>query len=217
MPSPAIDLEANGLKSTQYAVEQALKQAALKPEARDLIERAFKNLSYSLLGILDDLPKIKGIRSAEGSEMIALIAQEALKHDPLVSRRALLKLRGQIAFRKQITESGGAYTTKEVAELLGISPGAVRKRLERGSLLAVSLGENSSYPVWQFDDNGIVSHFSEIMAMVETNSSVGLVQFFLTCDEDLKQTPIEALKSGDPDRLAIVRILAQQFNQQVAR
>jgi hypothetical protein len=104
-----------------------------------------------------------------------------------------------------------------VAELLDISEGAVRKRLERGRLLGIPFGENTSFPVWQFDDNGVVEHFAEIMALVETSSPIGKFRFFLTFDEDLGQTPIDALKDGDPKLLEIVKILATQFNQQVAR
>jgi len=208
---------ASNNQGTPYAVEQVLKQAAKKPELQDVVKRLYKSFSHALLQVMDDLPSIKGINAAEGNELIALITQEALKHDPLVSKRALLKLRGQIAFRQQIEDSGGVYTTQQVAELLGISPSAVRKRLERGRLLAIPFGEGSNFPVWQFDETGVLEHFAEIMAMLDTASSAGKARFFLAYDEDLQQTPIDALKAKDAEQLEIVRILAQQFNQQVAR
>ncbi len=217
MVDTAIDQKENSSDSVRYAVEQALEQTEPKPEAHELIARAIKSLTHAMLGIVDDLPKIKGIRSAEGSEVIALIAQEALKNDPLVSKRAMLKIQGQISFRQQIIDAGGAYTTKEVANLLGISASAVRKRLERGRLLAVPLGKSSSYPVWQFDENGVVGHFADVMAMVNTTSPVGMVQFFLTYDEDLGKTPIDVLKGGNLNDVKMVEVLAQQFNQQIAR
>ncbi|MGD9172364.1 MAG: hypothetical protein PVI97_20275 [Candidatus Thiodiazotropha sp.] len=106
--------------------------------------RAF---NHTLLDIMDELPGIKGIYAAESSELVALIAEEALKHDPLVPKRALLKLRGQMAFRQQIEEAGGMFTTQQAAELVGVTPGAVRKWLVRRRLLAVPFGEGANYPV----------------------------------------------------------------------
>jgi len=53
--------------------------------------------------------------------------------------------------------------------------------------------------------------------MLNTNSPVGIVQFFLTTDEDLQKKPIDVLKGGDTKELARVKILAKQFYQQVAR
>lgn len=202
---------------TQYAVEQVLKKAEKNPELHDIVARLYKNFSHALLDILPELPAVKGLNSAVGAESIALLAQAALKHDPLVSKRAILKLKGQMAFRQQIEASGGVYTTEDVAKLLAITPSAVRKRLERERLLSVPFGDKTSYPVWQFDEQGVVKHFAEIMASLQTTSPVGVVQFFLTYDEELDQTPIEALKSGDATKLEAVKILAEQFNQQVAR
>ena len=134
-----------------------------------------------------------------------------------MSNSDILKKRGKEAFRNQISESGGTYTTDEVSELLGITAIAVQKFLERGHLLAIPLGDKTCYPVWQFDENGVVEHFSVIMAMLNTSSPVGVVQFFLTHDLYLGQTPIDALRSGDPKQLDKVKLLAGQFYQQIAR
>lgn len=209
--------EGNSLESVQYAVEQAMTQTAHKPEVQDLIARAIKSFTYSMISIVDELPKIKGIGSAEGSELIALVALEALKQDPLVFRKASLKLKGQITFRQQIIDAGGTYSTIEVADLLGISTSAVRKRLECGRLLSVIFGDITSYPVWQFDEKGVVTQFVNTMALLDTSSPVSAFRFFLTHDQDLGCTPIKALKKGERKQLKTVKILAQQFNQQIAR
>ena len=128
-----------------------------------------------------------------------------------------LKAAGQISLNQKIDDSGGVYTTKQVATLLGISPNAVIMRLERGHLLGLPFGESLGYPVWQFEENGVVEYFSEVMILLDTSSSAGMVRFFLTHDEDLGQTPINALKQGTPKQLEMVKNLATQFNQQIAR
>ena len=128
-----------------------------------------------------------------------------------------MKSAGEIALNKQIDDSGGLFTTLQVATLLGINPSAVIKLLERGRLLSLPFGGSIGYPVWQFNENGVVENFVDIMAMLDTSSSVGIFHFFLTYDEDLGQTPINALKEGMPRHLKMLKILAAQFNQQMAR
>lgn len=134
-----------------------------------------------------------------------------------MSKRNILKKRGKEAFQKQISESGGTYTTHEVSELLCITASAVQKLTEHCHLLAIPLGDKTCYPVWQFDENGVIEHFSVIMGMLNTSSPVGVVQFFLTNDLYLGQSPIDALRSGDPKQLDKVKLLAKQFYQQIAR
>ena len=66
-----------------YVISQLIKRTDHNPDAQKLAVRVLKALCASLPSIIDDLPNVKGINSAEGSELIALIAMEALKHDPL--------------------------------------------------------------------------------------------------------------------------------------
>jgi hypothetical protein len=204
-------------QDTHYVVDQVLKRSELKPEAHDLVIRTIKATAHTLINLLDDLDKIKGLQSAEGSEVIALIAQEALAHDLLISKRTRLKLKGSMAFKAQLEEAGGVYSAKKVAELLGISSGAIRKRVERNNLLAVMLGGQLQFPIWQFTEAGVVDHFTEILGILGPVSAVSAIQFFLTYDEDLRDTPIGALQRGDRSQLETIRLLAKQWQQQVAR
>jgi len=131
-------------------------------------------------------------------------------------KKAELKQRGAEAFVKQLREAGGTCSTDEVSRLLGISKGEVKE--QTGSkLLGIQFQDEIVYPCWQFDGDAIVENFTEILAMLNTDSSVAIVQFFLTTDEDLKKKTIDALKDGKEKEIAIVKILAKQFYQQVAR
>ncbi len=201
----------------QNAVSKVLKKAEKSPGATATVTRLYKDFSRALLDILPELSNQKEINAAVGSEAIALFAQLALEHDPISSKRAKLQLKGLLSFRKQIENAGGVYSTQEVANLLNISQSAVRKRLERGRLFAIPYGENTSYPVWQFDEGGVLEHFLEIRDMLGTSSPVGAVQFFLNYEEDLEERPIDVLQRHDESKLNTVITLAKQFNQQVAR
>ncbi len=132
------------------------------------------------------------------------------------NKKAALKQRGAEAFAKQLREAGGTCSINEVSQLLGILKSEVKE--QTGSeFLGIQLQGETVYPVWQFDENAIVKNFTEIMAMLNTDSSVAIVQFFLTTDAVLKKKPINVLKGGDTKEIATVKILAKQFYQQVAR
>ena len=134
-----------------------------------------------------------------------------------MNKKSILKQGGAEAFSKQLRNEGGTYTIDEVSRLLGISISEVEERTG-SEFLAVQLDEGISYPCWQFDGNEVVKYFSDVMAMLDLSySPVGIVQFFLTKDEDLNKSLIDALKDGNKKELALVKLLAQQFHQQVAR
>jgi len=134
-----------------------------------------------------------------------------------MDKRALLKQRGQEAIRQILVASGGVYTRDQVAALLEISEEEVLELVEQGGLLVIELGGEHGFPKWQFDENGIVPRFAEILGILETSSPVGVIRFFLSQSVVLGCPPIKALKSNMPNQVEMVRLLAQQFNQQVAR
>lgn len=133
-----------------------------------------------------------------------------------MDKKETLKERGIAVFNKHVI-SAGILSARDVSELLNIPMSQVSERREKGLLLAVQIDQGTVFPGWQFDKGGVIDHFTEIMLMLATSSSVSVFRFFQTFDEDLGCTPTDALKNGDPSELEIVKILAKQFNNQVAR
>lgn len=131
-------------------------------------------------------------------------------------KKAVLKQRGSDAFSKQLSEAGGTYSIDEVSQLLSIPKSEVKEQTD-SELLGIELQGQIVYPCWQFDGNSTVDSFIELMAMLNTDSPVAIVQFFLTINEELKKSPIDVLKGGDTKEIARVKLLAKQFYQQGAR
>ncbi|MBK1704739.1 hypothetical protein CKO40_09360 [Halochromatium glycolicum] len=69
--------------------------------------------------------------------------------------RLRLRLQGQLALRRLLAQHGGTLSVAEVAELLGITPDAVRKRARCGGLLALPHGCACS--AYRRDSSGIES------------------------------------------------------------
>lgn len=131
--------------------------------------------------------------------------------------RSLLKIRGQKAFREQLANAGGLYSLQRASEILGITSASVKMRIERKHLLAISIDGRIQLPVWQFSKTGAVDGFSDILSSLKNATPVSAIQFFLSYDEDLNMTVINALSSGNSDKTKIIQMLATQWQQQIAR
>jgi hypothetical protein len=110
-------------------------------------------------------------------------------------------IRGIEASRRLIDDHGGALTAVQVAQTLGISRQMVEKRRRAGKLLAVSTGRHGyRYPVWQFDESGVLPGFEDVLTALSPHDEWMKVAFFVSKNERLgDRTPIESLKSGELD------------------
>ncbi|HET7230657.1 MAG TPA: hypothetical protein VFJ16_11685 [Longimicrobium sp.] len=73
-------------------------------------------------------------------------------------------LRGAEIKQELLAESGGTYSTGEVARLLGVTPQAVQQRRMRGRLLSVPLANGEwGYPACQFTPGGPPSALPRIL------------------------------------------------------
>lgn len=109
--------------------------------------------------------------------------------------------------RKQLLSD--ALTPCEVAELLGVtSRQTAHDRRLAGTLLAVHDNGVWKFPIWQFDPggaNGVVDGLPEALKELHL-SDFSKLSWFVSHNNALESTPIEALKSG---RKAEVILAAQ--------
>jgi hypothetical protein len=108
-------------------------------------------------------------------------------------------LKGQAAFQQQVEAVGGTYTCQQVADLLDIKPDTVRKRRSKGHLIAILKGDHYVFPAFQFDQTGVVEHLPELLDILQADSPIDAVQFFLIPESDLGDSPINALMAGHFD------------------
>lgn len=94
-------------------------------------------------------------------------------------------LRLMKARRDLLERAGGTYDTSEVAELLGISPEGVRKRIQRGALLAYkSPAGEYRLPRAQFSVEGVVPGLERVLGAMHVESPWMRIQLFL--DDDVQ-------------------------------
>ena len=160
------------------------------------IIRAVKSLEDDLTNALideataaptDHLVMLEAVSSAPW-------VSELTSDDPLVAA----KLRGLNLRQQMLKTSGGALTSKKVAEVLNISRQAVDKRRASNQLLALTQGRRGySYPSFQFDEGKTLKGLEEVLEKLSAIDPWMQVNFFTRPNERLGgSTPIEALRDG---------------------
>lgn len=189
----------------------------------EAIRRVFAQ-SVELILNASDLPKLT---AKSDIALFVELANQATHLKKTVSapresfraRRAMLLLEGKIRFEKLLSDAGGVYTLEEVKSLLKTSTDAVRKRIERHTLI----GRRDEFPTWQFDNRGrLIREIQQVLQSLKHTDYVGKCLFFLTpCDDLDGKSPKEALTTGtQAQRIACLQTskrLASQFLEQGAR
>jgi hypothetical protein len=121
---------------------------------------AFDSLSILLDKLLQEHPELK------------LATRDLPSHLELVQARADL-----------LERAGGTYDTKQVAELLDITPEAVRKRVQRGALLAYRTPSGEyRLPRAQFTKSGTIEGLEEVLRAMHVEEAWMRIQLFLDRD-----------------------------------
>ena len=158
--------------------------------------RAFRRLENDLPSTLIDdataapsdyLVAVEALTSA--SETTQLIVE-----DPFIAA----KFRGLKRKQQMLETAGGALTSEQVAEVLGISRQAVDKRRGATQLLALTQGRRGySYPSFQFEDGRPITGLQEVLAELKELDPWMQMVFFTSPNERLgDKTPLERLKKG---------------------
>jgi hypothetical protein len=106
--------------------------------------------------------------------------------------------------KQSLLESVATYSTLEVADLLGISSEAIRKRRLAGKLLALPFAGDWRFPAWQFTSpasgkgHGTLVGLEQVLAALPTKSPwVRLELLTTTLDGESSSTIVGMLQAGD--------------------
>ena len=203
----------------QGLLERAQARLIKLPHGTDIAPLASRAISALLRNIVTHHALVYRLRNdlsgLQDTDMLLQLVGAVAEEEPLTDKWALLRARGRQALNQLLESSGGSLAPGQVAELLGISPDAVRKRRSKGQLLGLRRGAQTHYPAFQFDERGVLPDLPDILALLDTDSDAAKLRFFLLPDDDLDGTPANALR--ERRNLALVRRKAKQFGQQGAR
>ncbi|MEH6355859.1 MAG: hypothetical protein V7760_07525 [Marinobacter sp.] len=110
--------------------------------------------------------------------------------DQAMGHLSLAQLRTELAQLHQ-----ASLSTKEVANLLGITPSRVRQRSGRSNRGLYSYdgpADERRYPIWQFDDCDVIPHLRQVLAALSDGTHpVAVSRFMITDSSDLEATDLD--------------------------
>jgi hypothetical protein len=190
------------------------KDAVAKP----LLER----IVYTLTRLVHEAP-LDVLQAAAAAPSGAGSAASLLAHLPEASlnlaavdpEAAAVARASQM--KRALLESVPTHSTQEVADILGLSTEAVRKRRLTGKLLAVPYAEDWRFPAWQFasagvDARGTLPGLDRVLAALPVrNPWVGLELLIAPLDPNDSRNVVDLLKAGAVDEA--VEIIAHYGEQ----
>lgn len=110
--------------------------------------------------------------------------------------------------RLLLQRAGGGLSLTEAAKLLGTSRQALHKRVKTGSALGLMEGAELVLPKFQFVEEGnrtsILDGLAKVIKLFDTSRAGrwSALQFLLDQDPNLAMAPVEALRTGEMQRVA---------------
>lgn len=185
--------KARAAKGVAAGVRQALAETFLKRSYAALERLSDAAPAEALKEALRAPTDVGGVASLISD--LAVLGLDESGLDPWAEELA----KGALLKQELLREAGGAFTTSEVAQLLGISRQAVDQRARRGKLLAVPRGSGERlYPACQFDASGVLPGFGQLLAAFQVDDP--WVRLSVLLDEDASlggRTVVQALRDGD--------------------
>jgi hypothetical protein len=129
-------------------------------------------------------------------------------------KKDILLESGAVQFRHLLKHAGGTLSQDAVAARLGLSLADVERLTGEHRLLAIKLDGANEYPVWQFDETGVVTGLEQVLAELSGLSVVLQVTFFLSGDERMGVERIDYLRAQGPDSALLNQ--ARQLGKQGA-
>ena len=180
----------------------------------DLMADILREIGAELLRLQPaDLAAYTGRPSAH---IHAELLEKHLLQAPLsIDRLSRMRLKGAERFRLLLEANGGAYSAGEMAQVLGISQEAVKKREQRGQLLAIKQGRDLCFPVFQLaaHKNEPVPGLDLVLAAMPQTDPSEIVLFLLRPALD-KKAPIDFLREGNID--AAIRLAKSHLEHTAA-
>lgn len=209
--------KANGARSTSGKApavgrERAALARTLARRSHDAVDQLIHFAPVSLLEEALEAPSAYG-GIAQLVSGLAEMGVDLSRVDPeaaAVARAAL--------YKRELLERTPTFTTKQVAELLDVTPQAVTKRRRAGRLLALSTASGDCrYPVLQFGPDGLLPGFVEVLDAFEAeNPWVRLELLTVPVEELGGSTLVDLIRTGRPQELAIAVGIAHRHGEHAA-
>ncbi len=203
---------------TRSSANRVLEEAASAPLRAAFLARVL-NAVASISAEISETALSEAVSASSDYEVLVRALERAIvrdrgpaemDHDTLYGEA---QLRGVRARDRLLAAEGGAISAMEVARRLHMTRQAVDERRKKGRLIGLNTGKRGyAYPVWQFDDAGILPGLVSVLRALADLEPWSQVAFMLNPNSRLQgESPLTLLRRGNIDA---VRAAAQAYGEQ---
>lgn len=158
------------------------------------------------------------------TQLARTIFESQIERNSEMSPRELSRIKalneGAEKFSNRLKELGGTCRASIAADILGVKRQTINNRQKANKLLSVKIGEETRFPIFQFDGQKVTDGVEEILAALGDISDVSRISFFTTLNffDDENINVIEALKKygRHSTHMDVIRKQAGLFGHQEA-
>lgn len=209
------DATAEYLERFQRIISQLQPAASLQPRQQpravvklnkarqDLLMRSFEAMAREISQF--DEAEITKLATKSDPKMLVEVVVSFLSDSPF-DRTERMHLKGAERFRALLNKFGGSVSTKWVCEFLGANESAIRKRVQRKTLLVRRMPNGElSFPLFQFNQatGNLIQDLPAFLAHVRSWAVDDIVRFLLVRHNprESHDNPMEILKLGKLDQV----------------
>lgn len=116
------------------------------------------------------------------TQLARIIFESQLERNAEISPREFRKVRalneGTEKFSNRLKELGGTCRASVAADILGVKRQTINNRQKANKLLSVKIGEETRFPIFQFDGQEVTDGVEEILTKLGNISDVSRISFF---------------------------------------
>lgn len=197
---------------------------APKTKQQEAVMNRIHHLAFELVAKWSKDKNLGKVLNSTDTELARLIFESQIERNTELSPRELRKIQrlneGSVKFAERLKELGGTGRASQIADILDKSRQTVNNRQKSGKLLAIKMGGEYRFPLFQFDGNRLVDGLEEVITRLRDFSDTTKISFltgmYFFDDEDINV--IDALKKygSDSEHMKVICHQASMFGRQDA-
>lgn len=199
-------------------------QKRLSPDQAAVFER-IHTLSVELIASLTEKKNLTRALRMTDSELVRLMFETQLDRTSEMSSRDRRRINhlndSAVRFAERLNELGGTCRAGKAADILGVKRQTINNRLKANKLLAVKVGGEYKFPLFQFDGSRLLDGLEEILCLLGDTSPVTKTSFLTAMyffDSEPELSVTEALKKygSSDEHMSEIRRQARLFGNQAS-
>ncbi|MFG0647245.1 DNA-binding protein [Leclercia adecarboxylata] len=205
---------------------QSKSNASLRlTEYQQNLLKRINNVAVSLMPEFEDKNQVLEALMLDDGSLLQLLCSIQMEQKTRTSEYEAPEVRRRRenleAFYSSLQELGGVVKVNFVADTLGITRQAVNVRVKNNQLIAFKKNGDFIFPLFQFNDKGLVPGFEEIMRAFDDDTHpmlrLDLLKAPIQPGDGVSKSPIKIMQDGaKPEEMQLAIRAAKMLGSHIA-